>query len=90
MMCFYVLLNTMTTLFPLKLYTTSACHLCDEAYTLLTQLNIEQQITLIEIADDDALLAEYGVRIPVLQRVDNDTELNWPFGKNEVLSFLSA
>jgi len=33
----------------------------------------------VEIADDDELLERYGVRIPVLQRLDTGAELDWPF-----------
>lgn len=88
MMAFYILQNTMLTLFPLILYTTSSCHLCDDAYAMLSTLNLTDVLTLVDIADDDALLATYGLLIPVLHRIDNQTELNWPFTQKEVITFL--
>ena len=33
----------------------------------------------VEIADDEDLLERYGVRIPVLRRLDTGEELDWPF-----------
>ncbi len=78
----------MPLLFTLKLYTTAPCHLCDDAHQLLRQLSLPNTINLIEIAEDDALLARYGTSIPVLQRADNDQELYWPFTKDQVLSFI--
>lgn len=89
MMGFYNFLNTMLTLFPLKLYTTSSCHLCDDAYKILSSLKLNDQLILIDVADDDALLSSYGMRIPVLHRTDNTNELNWPFTEREVIRFLT-
>jgi len=79
----------MPSLFSLKLYTTSSCHLCEEAYQLLLRLPIPT-IHLIEIADDDQLLDCYGTRIPVLQRTDNQSELNWPFDEEQIMTFINA
>ncbi len=78
----------MQPLFTLKLYTTSSCHLCDDAYNLLLQLTLPE-MTLVEIANNEALLDCYGTRIPVLQRTDNNTELDWPFSQEQVIIFLS-
>lgn len=90
MMAFYVFLNTMMTLFPLKLYVTSCCHLCDDAFTLLRDASITDHLSFVEIAESEELLSIYGLRIPVLQRTDNLSELDWPFTKNDVIAFLSA
>lgn len=46
-------------------------------------------LKVIDVADDNALLVRYGARIPVLQRLDNKTELNWPFNAADILEFLS-
>lgn len=79
----------MLTLFPLKLYTTSNCHLCEQAIGLLTQAKLEKQLVLVEIVDDASLLAMYGTRIPVLQRTDTTSELDWPFSVNTIIEFIS-
>jgi hypothetical protein len=69
-----------------QLYTTSACHLCELAEALLHDINIEA--TSVEIADDDALVTRYGIRIPVLKRLDTQTELNWPFTSQDIMEFI--
>jgi hypothetical protein len=51
----------------LSLYTTLGCHLCTQLEALVAAL-ANQKVWLhhIEISDDEALVARYGVRIPVL------------------------
>ncbi len=61
----------------LLLYTTSGCHLCEQAETLLQSAGAS--VEMVEIADDEALLERYGVRIPVLRHAQTDRELDWPF-----------
>lgn len=73
----------------LYLYSTSHCHLCELAYALILQAADPSSVKLIEIADDKALLAEYGLRIPVLKRVDTNAELNWPFNLVDITVFLN-
>lgn len=76
----------MPTIIHLILYTTSNCHLCEQALELLTsQQNID--LTLIEIADSDALIDLYGTRIPVLHNESNAAELDWPFNLQDVIDF---
>lgn len=64
--------------FPLALYTTGGCHLCEQAAALLRAV-MDAPFRLVEIADDDDLLERYGVRIPVVRRLDTGAELDWPF-----------
>ena len=71
----------------LELYGTSFCHLCEEAEAILREIGIEADY--IDIANDDELLEKYGIRIPVLKRVDTDTELGWPFDALAVSQFLA-
>ncbi len=69
----------------LTLFTTEGCHLCDEAHELLLTAadTYPVQIVLREIGDDDALVARYGIRIPVVQFPDLD-ELDWPFSQSDI------
>jgi len=60
------------------LYTTSGCHLCEQAEVLVSNV-LGMTIRPVEIADDAELLERYGVRIPVLRRWDSGEELDWPF-----------
>ncbi len=48
--------------------------------------NIE--VNLIEIAENETLLTRYGSRIPVLQRLDTQAELDWPFNETSIREFL--
>jgi glutaredoxin len=70
----------------LVLYGTEACHLCEEAAAILTQLGLQAEH--VDIVADEGLLERYGIRIPVLQRQDTAAELGWPFDAEAVLRFL--
>jgi hypothetical protein len=70
----------------LNLYGTGYCHLCDEAEAILRQIGVGA--CYIEIADDDELAEKYGMRIPVLRRLDTGAELGWPFDAVAVARFL--
>ncbi len=76
----------------LILYTTSHCHLCEQAEELLTNLKGKYEINwqCKEISDDDNLIEKYGIRIPVVKRTDNQAELNWPFSTNDIIMLLQA
>jgi glutaredoxin len=70
----------------LVLYSTSHCHLCEQAEALLVQLGIEA--AHIDIADNDGLLERYGARIPVVKRMDDGSELGWPFDVEALQRFI--
>ncbi|AKH69743.1 Glutaredoxin-like domain (DUF836) [Spongiibacter sp. IMCC21906] len=77
----------------LQLLGTSACHLCELAEAVLAnQLaqGYEWEVELIDIADNDHLLDQYGEKIPVLRDTVSGKELNWPFDEASVLSFIGA
>jgi glutaredoxin len=61
----------------LLLYGTLSCHLCEQAEAVLHAAGVTAEYT--DIAEDEALLEKYGMRSPVVRRVDNGTELGWPF-----------
>ena len=74
----------------LKLYGTSACHLCESAEALLASINNPDICwEAIEISEDDLLLATYGARIPVLLNTANDKTLNWPFKQADVIRLVT-
>ncbi len=77
-----------------KFYTTTGCHLCDEAYAMMMHLNQESidvasniDFQIIEISCDDTLIEKYGIRIPVL--TFESKELSWPFAIEELYEWLS-
>jgi thiol-disulfide isomerase/thioredoxin len=74
----------------LSFFSTSHCHLCESAENILQavaeQTDIEYQV--VEIAESDALLELYGVRIPVIKRLDTQAEIGWPFTAEDLAQFL--
>ena len=73
----------------LNFYSTSHCHLCELAHSILIQLSEDIEVTLIDIADNETLFIKYGLRIPVLQRKDTLVELDWPFSEIELHKFIN-
>jgi len=71
-----------------QLLGTQGCHLCDVAERMVRRLGpeCEVQIQYLDIADDNQLVEEYGMRIPVLRTEgDANTELGWPFEEEEFI-----
>ncbi len=62
----------------LVLYATSGCHLCEQADRVIRHA-VTIPFRTVEITDDEYLLRSYGIRIPVLRRLDTGEELDWPF-----------
>ncbi len=75
----------------LVLYSTSACHLCEQAEALLMPL-VERGLLVAvdDVAESDALFARYGERIPVVARPATGDELDWPFTADDLARLLSA
>jgi glutaredoxin len=74
------------------LYTTLGCHLCDEALAMLKHLQAHEKSLIlaeIEIADCEKLMAEYGIRIPVITADNSEGDLGWPFTIEELTQFLN-
>jgi hypothetical protein len=78
-----------------QLMTTLGCHLCEDVQGMLGYLMQNEPVTqqsyqfeLVEISEDENLLAEYGVRIPVL--VKGDSELGWPFDYDQLKDWLGV
>ena len=75
-----------------RLYGTSACHLCEQAETLLEALN-EQGVSVtyekVDIANRDDLFERYGLLIPVLQNPQG-SELLWPFDAAVLRDFVTT
>jgi len=74
----------------LTLYTTLGCHLCAQLEAVLAQL-CREPVTLerVEISEDDALMARYGVRIPVLADAQG-AELDRGFEPQRLADWLEA
>jgi len=72
-----------------QLLGTLGCHLCEQAEAVVMPL-VEHGllVELMDIAERPEWVDEYGLRIPVLRRVDTGAELNWPFEIEQVVWFL--
>lgn len=70
------------------LYTTLGCHLCEQAKAVLDNFeNITYE--MVDIADDDALVERYGIRIPVVKEKEGEREIGWPFDVNTFAAWVS-
>ncbi len=78
----------------LILFGTEGCHLCEEALDRISQalcaLGIPATLQQTDIAGDEALLADFGVRIPVLRDVLTGHELEWPFDEAQLARFIGT
>ncbi|MDP2760638.1 MAG: glutaredoxin family protein [Sideroxyarcus sp.] len=72
----------------LILYTTTFCHLCEQAVTILQAAGVTAEH--FDIAEDEYLLERYGIRIPVVRRLDNGAELGWPFEETALRRFVAG
>jgi hypothetical protein len=74
----------------LILYSTSHCHLCELAESILKDISVLNDIvwTTLEISEDSTLLLRYEIKIPVIKRVDNEIEIAWPFTAQDIQSLV--
>ena len=72
------------------LFGTDGCHLCEMALELVREAQslILLSVEEVDIAQDDALVERYGIRIPVVMR--DGRELNWPFNHDALMEFLTS
>jgi hypothetical protein len=72
-----------------QLFGTPGCHLCELAEEeLMPFVEHGLLVELIDIAEREDRVEDYGLRIPVLRRVDTGAELDWPFEADQVVAFL--
>lgn len=72
-----------------QLFGTLGCHLCEQAEAVVLPL-VEHGllVELLDIAERPEWVDDYGLRIPVLRRIDIGAELDWPFEIEQVVWFL--
>lgn len=80
----------MATSAQFQLLHTSGCHLCEEAEAMLLPMaaSLGIAVSRVDIADEDALVEAYGVRIPVVRNATSGREIGWPFEPEQLYSFL--
>ena len=74
------------------LYGTSACHLCEDAETLIQAIQIKHDFILnkVDIVEDNTLMQKYALTIPVIRCIHTGHELNWPFNEDTINSFINS
>ena len=74
----------------LILYSCQGCCLCEQAQTLLEQVdkNASAILKKVDVGTSPDLYHLYGARIPVLYREDSQSELPWPFDSFQLCEFL--
>lgn len=85
----------MTSEIKISLYSTLACHLCEQAKAMLECVDqsgltdgFVLDIDVIDIANDAHLFEQYGLRIPVVAFAGTEKELAWPFEFGQLLEFI--
>ena len=73
-----------------ELYSTDGCHLCEMAYEQVAQLRRVTDVRVVDIVEKDALVVDYGIRIPVIKHVASKDELGWPFSVDELAAFFAS
>ncbi len=74
------------------LMSTGGCHLCDQAIEVIVS-SLDpglHSVDEVDIAEDDALVECYGVRIPVLVDEASGAELGWPFDRAALMAFIDG
>jgi len=78
----------------LLLYSTSGCHLCEQAKSMIDFILLKKPdlfaLKVLDIANNDGLFAKYGVRIPVIRFENNESELSWPFDISALNKFVQS
>ncbi len=72
------------------LYSTEGCHLCELAEAVIARSpNVNRFVCrVVDIADSDELMEQYGIRIPVVKDEASGAELGWPFDLQQFEHFL--
>ncbi|PTY37304.1 hypothetical protein BGP77_04205 [Saccharospirillum sp. MSK14-1] len=74
----------------MTLYSTLGCHLCEQAEALLIELAQSEplQWQVVDIVEDDELMEQYAIRIPVLRATNTTEDLGWPFTLDDVRRYI--
>ncbi len=75
------------------LYSSEGCHLCEQAIDLIGDVIPDHQIKVVDIIDENIegtqnLVEIYGLHIPVLERLEDNRKLFWPFEQSQVVELI--
>jgi len=74
----------------LILYSTAGCHLCDLAEAQLRDARkiVHLDWQSLDIAESNALMELYSLRIPVVVEPISGSDLSWPFDQSQLHEWL--
>lgn len=73
----------------LVLYTGPNCSLCNKAEDLVYASGIgASDMEKVDVTSSLELKKRYGLKIPVLHRIDLEQELFWPFDQQQLVEYL--
>ena len=76
------------------LYSSIGCHLCEQAIDIISSVIDMKSIKVVDIVEDKVsgkdLVALYGLHIPVLTRLADNSELFWPFDTPQIIEFTKS
>ncbi|WP_143872435.1 glutaredoxin family protein [Catenovulum sediminis] len=72
----------------LLLYGTEGCHLCEYAEKVIQNVGLAEHVRHLDIAEDPALVAQFGTLIPVILDSSNNEFLSWPFDEQQLIKWL--
>jgi len=67
-----------------KLYSSEGCHLCEQALALCIPHIDTSELNIVDIVEDEALVSQFGIHIPVLERCSDNKMLYWPFNDSQI------
>ncbi|MBU2869755.1 glutaredoxin family protein [Colwellia sp. E2M01] len=84
-----------------NLYGSEGCHLCEQALAICNAVIPAEQLAQIDIIntervshEEQTLVELYGVHIPVLEKLEQDSSNNsklfWPFTQAQLTTFVIA
>ena len=72
-----------------RLYESDGCCLCKQAQAIVAELSVvAKKCELIDIAYSESYVEQFGLRIPVLEHVPSQKQLDWPFDAENVTQWL--
>ncbi|WP_444943992.1 glutaredoxin family protein [Microbulbifer sp. ZKSA006] len=76
----------------LLLYTTLGCGLCEKAKVEIWPAleKFDLRLREVDIAEEEALMERFSIRIPVVGLGDLDDVCGWPFDREQLQDWLAA
>ena len=76
----------------LILYSTDACHLCEQSLFILKNIPqlVDIRLVVVDISESKTLFEQFGERIPVIKLKGQTRDLGWPSSALDVKQYLGS